>query len=155
MCHLVTLVCTPSPPRCDVTFSFFKKLYFLFWNRIFLQNLSSYSWKIKKMSHETLTNPLPPLCDIWWHCSLSPPQECHVLFEWSLRGHRFLTTVPMLMLIMILNNFRKIVTSFYKTICNFQNSLSNLNYSNIQSFSSGNGQDFNVGSSGSKIAQFH
>ncbi len=34
------------------------------------------------MSRDTLTNPLPSLCDIWWHClgDLPPHFECHLWF---------------------------------------------------------------------------
>jgi len=36
------------------------------------------------MSRDTLSNPIPPSCDIWWNFT-EPPQECHVLFEWALK----------------------------------------------------------------------
>ena len=38
--------------------------------------LTKYCPKIlKKMSRDTLVNPLPPLCVIWWQCLEPPPPK--------------------------------------------------------------------------------
>ncbi len=78
MCHLVTLKRIPHHYHhqpCDVTFLMFHKTSFLipfgaekcifsFWNS---------SIKGQKMSRDTLTNLLPPLCVIWFVTLSRPP----------------------------------------------------------------------------------
>jgi hypothetical protein len=71
MCHLVTLVANRH--RCDVKFNFFKTS--LFPSKKTSLNTKIWFKILEKISRDTLVNPFPSSCDIWWHCNVPPSQR--------------------------------------------------------------------------------
>ncbi len=49
---------------------------------------------LEKMSRDTLANPSLPLVSFGDTVTYPPPQECHVLFEWTLRALYIFWYIP-------------------------------------------------------------